>query len=80
MARPVQRRTRTTKPQRKAAGAETPKDARVPDAGGRAPREGLIERIDRMANRPFLQGDYMPGEIRGRGGRKESTPTGRRRR
>jgi len=31
----------------------------------RPDRAGWIEKLDRMANRPFLEGDYIPGAVPG---------------
>jgi RecB family exonuclease len=82
MAKPVPRTERTRKPTRKTAGGPSVRGAGERDAEPRGEpirREGLIDRIDRVASRPFMKGDYMPGEIRGRGNPSDDCDTGRRR-
>jgi hypothetical protein len=56
------------------ASARTPKPAR------RSLLDRVVDKVDRVARRPFLEGDYMPGTSANRGAQDDAcTPRPRRR-
>lgn len=67
MSKPRDKRTPATDAA-KTPKAPPPAPAR-PMEGGQLTkdpqRSSFIEKLDKMANRPFLEGDYMPGPIEG---------------
>jgi hypothetical protein len=57
---------RPRKPDAREAARNARARATKPPAPARR-RAGLIEKVDRLAQRPFLEGDYQPGAVRPRG-------------
>ena len=65
---PTRKRKRPTNSPAQRRSATGPARAKVVDDAQltkRPDRAAWIEKLDRMANRPFLEGDYIPGPVPG---------------